>query len=151
MMKLGRALRVELKFLFLQIIFFSFINLFWCQSLCSGVQRFGQVTGIVKAVGRITNSIGYSGVPGALQDVLINTTGSPCRIELAFMTNKAGVTVKASIESAQSAVRSRANDLLFQSACPGFGMCADVLDAEDYDAWPITAMTVNELCIHTVV
>jgi hypothetical protein len=44
---------------------------------------------------------------------------------------------------AQSAVRSRANTLLFQSACPGFGMCADVLDVDEYDAWPITAMTVS--------
>jgi ABC-type phosphate transport system substrate-binding protein len=143
MTKTGRALRVEMKLLLLQLIFFSLISLFWCQSLCTGVQSFGQETGVVTAVGRITNSIGYSGVSGVLQDILINTTGEACRIKMAVLTNKAGVTVQATIESAQSAVRSRANDLLFQSACPGFGMCTDVMDAEDYDAWPITAMTVS--------
>jgi ABC-type phosphate transport system substrate-binding protein len=94
-------------------------------------------------VGRISNSIGYSGISGVVQDLLVNNTGDPCRIKLASMRNKAGETVQASIDGAQSAVRSRANVLLFQSACPGFGMCADVLDAEDYDVWPITAMTVS--------
>ncbi len=136
--------RLEVKLLLLQIVFFScIIDLLWGQSLCTGVQRFGQATGVVEAVGRISNSIGYTGVPGVLQDFLVNTTGDPCRIKLAAMKNKAGVTVQASIESAQSAVRSQANALLYQSSCPGFGMCADVLDAEDYDAWPITAMTVS--------
>jgi ABC-type phosphate transport system substrate-binding protein len=124
-------------------IVLSIIDLIWCQSLCTKVQRFGQATGVVEALGRISNSIGYSGISGVLQELLSNKTEDPCRIKLAVMVNKAGETVQASIESAQSAVRSHANALLFQSACPGFGMCADVLDAEDYDAWPITAMTVS--------
>jgi ABC-type phosphate transport system substrate-binding protein len=119
------------------------MELVGCQSLCTSVQRFGQATGVVEAVGRISNSIGYSGISGVVQDLLVNNTGDPCRIKLASMRNKAGETVQASIDGAQSAVRSRANVLLFQSACPGFGMCADVLDAEDYDVWPITAMTVS--------
>ena len=62
---------------------------------------------------------------------------------MAAMQNKAGTIVTASIQSAQSAVRSSANTLLFKSACPGFGMCADVSDADDYDVWPITAITVK--------
>ena len=127
----------------LQIIFCFFDDLVSSQSLCTRVQRFGQATGVVEAVGRISNSIGYSGISGVVQDLLVNATDEPCRIKLAAMQNKAGETVRPSVDSAQSAVRSRANALLFQSACPGFGMCADVLDAEDYDVWPITAMTVS--------
>ena len=61
------------------------------------------------------------------------------------MQNKAGAIVKPSVQSAQSAVRSRANILLFQSTCSGYGMCADVSDAEDYDVWPITAISVRHL------
>ncbi len=59
------------------------------------------------------------------------------------MRNRAGSVVVASVQSAQSAVRSRANSLLLQSSCPGFGMCADVWDSDDPDAWPITAITVR--------
>jgi ABC-type phosphate transport system substrate-binding protein len=98
--------------------------------------------GVIQAVGRISNSIGYSGLLGVVQDPTFNLTNNPCRIKMAAMKNKAGEIVTASVQSAQSAVRSRANILLFQSMCPGFGMCADVSDAEDYDVWPITAITV---------
>ena len=129
--------------LLVQIMICSLVEFVWCQSLCTRVQRFGQATGVVQTVGRVSNSIGYSGISGVVQDLMNNKTGDPCRIKLADMRNRAGVIVHPSIESAQSAVRSRANVLLFQSACPGFGMCADVLDSDDYDVWPITAMTVR--------
>jgi ABC-type phosphate transport system substrate-binding protein len=138
-----RTSRINSKMLMQQIILCSFINSNRCQNLCSRVQRFGQASGVVEAVGRISNSIGYSGISGVVQDLLINSTDDSCRIKLAAMQNRAGEIVQPSINSAQSAVRSRANALLFQSTCPGFGMCADVLDADDYDVWPITAMTVS--------
>ena len=139
-----RASRINSKMLMQQIILCSFINSNMCQSLCSRVQRFGQASGVVEAVGRISNSIGYSGISGVAKELLINSTDDSCRIKLAAMQNRAGEIVQPSINSAQSAVRSRANALLFQSTCPGFGMCADVLDADDYDVWPITAMTVSQ-------
>ncbi len=135
--------RVNRDLLPLQIIICSTIDLVWCQSRCTSVQRFGQATGVVEAVSRISYSIGYSGISSVVKELNVNTTGDPCRTKLASMQNKAGATVQASIDGAQSAVRSRANALLFESTCPGFGMCADVLDAEDYDVWPITAMTVS--------
>jgi ABC-type phosphate transport system substrate-binding protein len=119
------------------------VDLVWGQSPCTRVQRFGQATGVVQAVSRIRNSIGYSGLSSLLLDHVSNTTDGSCIIKLASIQNKAGEIVRPSAESAQSAVRSRANTLLFKSACPGFGMCADVLDAEEYDVWPITAMTVR--------
>jgi ABC-type phosphate transport system substrate-binding protein len=131
------------EILLLQIISCCFVDLVRCQSLCTKVQRFGQATGVIDAVGRISNSIGYTGLSNAIQDSLINSTDEKCRLRLAAMQNKAGQTVHPSVDNAQSAVRSRATTLLFQSACPGFGMCADVWDAEDYDVWPITALTVS--------
>jgi ABC-type phosphate transport system substrate-binding protein len=140
---MGSLGRVD-QSLFLQIILLCFIDVAWCQSLCSRVQSFGPASGVVEAVGRISNSIGYSGISGVAKELLINSTDDSCRIKLVAMQNRAGEIVQPSVDSAQSAVRSRANALLFQSACPGFGMCADVLDADDYDVWPITAMTVSQ-------
>ncbi len=135
--------RVDAYLISLLIVICSFIDLVLSQTYCTRVQRFGQATGVVEAVWRISNSIGYSGIYGVLPDILINTTNDPCRIKLAAMHNKAGTTVQASIDSAQSTVRSNINALLFQSVCPGFGMCADLMDAEGHDVWPITALTVG--------
>ncbi len=87
-------------------------------------------------------SIGYTGLDTVKQSDLFNISGA-CRVKVAQMTNKAGALVSASVDSAQSAVRSKVSTLIDRSICPGFGMCADVNDPDDPDVWPMTAMTVN--------
>ena len=65
-----------------------------------------------------------------------------CSPKLASIVNKAGNIVNASIKSAETAVRSRAQDMM-HSSCPGFGLCGDLVDADGPDAWPITALSVR--------
>lgn len=92
-------------------------------------------------VASVAYSIGYAGLDAVVQSPYHNTTSS-CKIKIADMTNKAGVVVSPTADSAQSAVRSKLSILMDQSLCPGFGMCADVEDPNDSDVWPITAITV---------
>ncbi len=93
-------------------------------------------------VATLSYSIGYVGLDAVMQSSTYNTT-SACRVKVAQAVNKAGITVTASADSAQSAVRSKVAVLVSQSLCPGFGMCADVQDPDDTDVWPITCLTVS--------
>ena len=96
-------------------------------------------------------SIGYAGLENIQAYVSsANTannsnhwTQNSCGIKIAKMVNKDGVEVSASQVSAQSAVRSRAIDFLSKSSCPGFGLCSDLSDVGESDAWPIIAVSVS--------
>ena len=58
------------------------------------------------------------------------------------MVNKYGSIVSANADSVQSAVRNKASDLIYNTTCPGFGLCADLSDGDQHDVWPIVAITV---------
>jgi hypothetical protein len=73
------------------------------------------------------------------------TQTESCDLRIAKMVNKAGKEVAVSAANTQSAVRSRAADILFRSSCQGYGLCADIFDADDEDVWPIVAMSVSPL------
>ncbi len=118
--------------------FFNFVS----RGLCSLLQ-----TGVINLVATLSYSIGYAGLDAVMQSATHNTTRA-CRIKVAQAINKAGVTVTASADSAQSAVRSKVAVLVSQSLCPGFGMCADVQDPDDSDVWPITCLTVSPTFPH---
>jgi hypothetical protein len=92
-------------------------------------------------VAELSFTIGYVGLDTVLFSTHHNTTGA-CKVKIARVTNKRGARVSATVESAQSAVRSKLGALMDRSLCPGFGMCVDVQDGDDADVWPITAMTV---------
>ena len=98
--------------------------------------------GVIDLVAKLSNSIGYVGLDAVMQSPYHNTT-SDCRIKVADVTNKDGTVVIASADSAQSAVTAKVSVLMYQSVCPGFGMCADVEDPDGSDVWPITAITVS--------
>lgn len=110
--------------------------------------------GIVETVDNMIYSIGYAGLVNIQAYISSENTAnnsirgsfdstSSCGIKIAKMVNKAGVEVSASQESAQSAVRSRAIDFLSKSSCPGFGLCSDLSDVGESDAWPIIAVSVS--------
>ena len=89
----------------------------------------------------MNNALGYAGLDGVNSYEGWNDTSRVCRTKVAKMINLAGEVVTPSVESAQSAVRSLANRLLFESYCPAFGLCADIVDADGTGSWPITAIT----------
>ncbi len=89
-------------------------------------------------------SISYIGLDVVGKSSYSNGTLNNCRGMLARLINKAQKAVSPSVDSAQAAVKSKASLLLTQSKCPGFGLCGDLLDGEDEDVWPITAITVHE-------
>ena len=96
---------------------------------------------MIDSVADLSYSIGYVGLDSVMYSMHFNTTSS-CKVKVARVKNKAGNVVRASVESAQSAVRSKLSILVDRSLCPGFGMCVDVQDGDDPDVWPITAVTV---------
>ncbi len=96
---------------------------------------------MIDSVADLSYSIGYVGLDSVMYSMHFNTTSS-CKVKVARVKNKAGEVVHASVESAQSAVRSKLSILVDRSLCPGFGMCVDVQDGDDPDVWPITAVTV---------
>lgn len=92
-------------------------------------------------------SIGYTGLDSVSAystsyQTKNETRDATCALRIARMANKAGREVSASAASTQSAVRSRASDLLFRSKCPGYGLCAEISDADGEDVWPIVAISV---------
>ena len=95
--------------------------------------------GVIDAVSRTTNSIGYAGLYGVL-----NRTEQSCGVKFSRIINRAGVAVKPSVASAQAAVRSFSLNIIHNSSCPGFGICGEVIDGGDEDVWPITAITVSQ-------
>jgi ABC-type phosphate transport system substrate-binding protein len=96
--------------------------------------------GVVVAVSRISNSIGYAGIDAAHNFGKLNSSDS-CKVRLAKMINKNGKIVLPSASSAQAAVRSGL--LVGQTTCPGFGLCGNIQDSGDADVWPITAISVR--------
>ena len=96
---------------------------------------------MIDSVADLSYSIGYVGLDSVMFSMHYNTTTS-CKVRVARIKNKARAVVRASVESAQSAVRSKLSILVDRSLCPGFGMCVDVEDGDDPDVWPITAVTV---------
>ena len=101
--------------------------------------------GVVQAVSRISNSIGYAGLDG-VNEWGTMSQNSTCRLKIASLINKAGATIVPSVASAQAAVRSSAIKLLDDSSCPGFGLCGNIQDGSDDDVWPITAISVSTKC-----
>ena len=93
------------------------------------------------AVVQMRNSIGYASLD-AFAEATKSSLYTECKPKQANIINKAGMIVNATINSAQAAVRSRAFDII-RSSCPGFGMCGSLEDAEDKEAWPLTALSVN--------
>ena len=87
-------------------------------------------------------SISYAGMD-SLRDNQTLLEYSPCSFKVAYMTNKYGSIMSASLQSIQSAVSNKASDLIYNSTCPGFGMCAELSDGDARDVWPIVAITVS--------
>ena len=105
--------------------------------------------GVVNGVATLSFSIGYSGLDSVESyGESKNRSVVGCNIKNSRIINKAGFLTDPSVSSAQAAVRSGANVLL-QSACPGFGLCGDLVDGDDQDVWPITAITVRRTSMHT--
>jgi hypothetical protein len=102
--------------------------------------------GVLDSLSTLSFSIGYAGLDTVIKSSFFtNNTQSNCNLKIAKIQNKAGAVVSA--YNAQSAVRSRISVALEESLCPGFGICADISDPNDVDAWPITAVTVNSFKI----
>ena len=100
-------------------------------------------TGVINAVAKLQNTIGYAGMDSVDASQYYSTNATNCRVRVAYLINKAGQVISPSVESAQSAVTSSAQNLLSASLCPGFGMCAEIADGADSNVWPITALTVS--------
>ena len=96
---------------------------------------------VITAVNRFSYSISYAG----LDSMHVNQTAqyTSCSFKVANMINKFGTTLSATLDSTQSAVRNKASALIYNSTCPGFGMCADLSDGDEQDVWPIVAITVS--------
>ena len=69
---------------------FTKLSLIWLQA------------GVLTYVSQLNNAMGYAGLDGVVGFEGYNDTGSPCRIKVAKMINKAGEVVVPSVESAQS-------------------------------------------------
>jgi hypothetical protein len=101
---------------------------------------------VVNSVAFTSYSFGYDGLDSVkAYESEKNYSSTPCTVKHAQLVNKAGFVVRPSVSSAQAAVRWGANDLLQNSSCPGFGFCGNLLDGDDEDVWPITAVTVGSL------
>ena len=100
-------------------------------------------SGVVQGVGQYIYSIGYSGLDAVQSYTTANNESQACSIKNSLMLNKAGFIVAPSVASAQAAVRSGASAFLTQSTCPGFGICGNLIDGDDEDVWPITAVTAS--------
>ena len=98
--------------------------------------------GVVDAVARSTYSFGYAGLDATYERGSLNRTQLSCGVKIAIIINKAGFAVEPSVSSAQAAVRASSSVMLYNSSCPGFGICGDLIDAGDEDVWPLTAVTV---------
>ena len=148
---------------FLWMLLLLYVD-FSTENECSTVQRFNQSVvayqlslvhehenknafchtlqvGVITAVNRFSYSISYAG----LDSIHDNQTAqySSCSFKIANMINKFGTTLSATLDSTQSAVRNKASALIYNSTCPGFGMCADLSDGDEQDVWPIVAITVS--------
>jgi hypothetical protein len=102
---------------------------------------------LVNSVALSRYSFGYDGLDAlkAYESEKTFSQSSSCAIKHAQLVNKAGFAVRPSVSSVQAAVRWGANNLLQNSTCPGFGFCGNLLDGDDEDVWPITAITVGVL------
>ncbi len=100
---------------------------------------------MVDAVARSTNSIGYAGLDATYERGSLNRTHPGCGVKIAGLINRAGVVVQPSVASAQAAVRASSLNMLYDSSCPGFGLCGEVIDGGDQDVWPLTAVTVSPI------
>jgi hypothetical protein len=98
--------------------------------------------GVVDAIARTANSIGYAGLDVTYERGSLNRSQTACGVKLARIINRAGVAVQPSVASAQAAVRASSLSVLYNSSCPGFGLCGEVIDGGDEDVWPLTAITV---------
>jgi ABC-type phosphate transport system substrate-binding protein len=99
---------------------------------------------MISGVSLAINSIGYAGLDMTFKYGVLNQNSS-CRLKIAQIINKAGKVVEPSIASAQAALRSNAAHMLSSNSCPGFGLCGNLVDGEDEDVWPLTALTVGAL------
>ena len=107
--------------------------------------------GMLQAVDNTPFSIGYAGlvnVESYKRSTKVHYDSYPrtsCTFRVAKIVNKAGDVVTASQAATQAALGPSALSLLLNSACPGFGLCADISDADDSDVWPIIAVSVTAL------
>ena len=98
---------------------------------------------LVNSVASTSYSFGYDGLDSVkAYESDRNYSRTSCAVKHAQLVNKAGFVVRPTVQSAQAAVRWGATALLQNSSCPGFGFCGNLLDGEDEDVWPITAVTV---------
>lgn len=88
------------------------------------------------------STIGYAGLDSVLKTKSEEQEFDTCILHVAAMKNKNGRVVLPSTDGAQAAVRSRAS-AFSDSACPGFGLCAEVHDGPDADVWPLSTLTVS--------
>ena len=107
---------------------------------------------LVNSVAFSRYSFGYDGLDALkAHDSEKTFSQTSCTIKHAQLVNKAGFAVRPSVSSVQAAVRWGATNLLQNSTCPGFGFCGNLLDGDDEDVWPITAITVGGLWIMLII
>ncbi len=99
---------------------------------------------LVNSIAFTSYSFGYDGLDSVkAYESDRNLSRTSCTIKHTQLVNKAGFVVRPTVSSAQAAVRWGATELLEKSSCAGFGFCGDLLDGDDEDVWPITAVTVG--------
>lgn len=110
------------------------------QDQCNVPQRGDSTSGLLKKVVDYKSTIGYAGLDSVLKTKSEEQEFDTCILHVAAMKNKNGRVVLPSTDGAQAAVRSRAS-AFSDSACPGFGLCAEVHDGPDADVWPLSTLT----------
>ncbi len=101
--------------------------------------------GTIAGVAGMKNTISYASLDSILAAQNQEEADSNCHVKMARMINKFGTVVSPTSDSAQAAVRSNSARLTSSPDCPGLGMCAEIMDADDSDVWPITTLTVSAL------
>ncbi len=99
--------------------------------------------GTLSGVASIKNTVSYAGLDSIIAYQSKEEEESGCHVKMAKMTNKYGTVVSATSDSAQAAVRANSAVLRSSPDCPGFGLCAEIMDSGDSDVWPVTTLTVS--------
>jgi hypothetical protein len=114
--------------------------------MVTGWAMVGEQSGLLQLVVDYKSTIGYAGLDSVQQEKGMEDEFDTCVLRVAKMKNREGYVVAPTADSAQAAVRSKAAAFA-SSACPGFGLCAEVHDGQDADVWPISTLTVrNPVC-----
>ncbi len=105
--------------------------------------------GTLLGVSTTKHTMSYAGLDSISAFQAKEEVDSSCHVKLARMANKFGTVVSASSDSAQAAVRANSATLRNSPDCPGFGLCAEIMDAgaQTECVYVSSNMAVTGICI----